>query len=196
MIGRSVGGFREGFMNCWMAPVIATEMWGISIEELYVRLKNGTVVSQMIGDFLLVKAACEDDDRSGGKGQPKRANREESRREDSAGKNLAREDLAREESAREKSLHDESICEEPVEAIAPGLGAEAVGEPIVTARERAALAMDFDGAAEMDPADGPVEELADEEISSISRPDISQWKRMRQAIGAKRRPPSMRAVPV
>jgi hypothetical protein len=44
-------------MSCWVVPIVAAEIWGISLEEVMQRINNGVVVSKREYGFLLVDTA-------------------------------------------------------------------------------------------------------------------------------------------
>ncbi len=44
-------------MSCWVVPIVAAEIWGISLSEVLSRITAGTVVSKMEYGFLLVDTA-------------------------------------------------------------------------------------------------------------------------------------------
>ena len=44
-------------MSCWVVPIVAAEIWGISLSEVLSRVHAGTVVSKMEYGFLLVDTA-------------------------------------------------------------------------------------------------------------------------------------------
>ncbi len=44
-------------MSCWVVPIVAAEIWGISLDEVMQRIQNGVVVSKREYGFLLVDTA-------------------------------------------------------------------------------------------------------------------------------------------
>ena len=44
-------------MSCWVAPSIAAELWGISVEQVLQRAREGTVASRTDVGFFLVDVA-------------------------------------------------------------------------------------------------------------------------------------------
>src|SRR5687767_9805480 len=44
-------------MSCWVVPIVAAEIWGISLNEVLARIAAGAVVSKMEYGFLLVDTA-------------------------------------------------------------------------------------------------------------------------------------------
>ena len=43
-------------MSSWVAPSVAAEMWGCSVDQVVAAAAEGTVVSMWDGDFLFVAA--------------------------------------------------------------------------------------------------------------------------------------------
>jgi hypothetical protein len=46
--------FKENWMPCWVAPAIAADMWGISVEQVMAGISNGAIPSRIDGSFLFV----------------------------------------------------------------------------------------------------------------------------------------------
>jgi hypothetical protein len=44
-------------MSCWVVPIVAAEIWGVSLNEVLQRIHNGAVISKMEYGFLLVDTA-------------------------------------------------------------------------------------------------------------------------------------------
>src|SRR6266436_4863869 len=44
-------------MSCWVVPIVAAEIWGISLDEVMQRIGSGVVVSKREYGFLLVDTA-------------------------------------------------------------------------------------------------------------------------------------------
>jgi hypothetical protein len=41
-------------MASWVAPAVAAELWGMSLEEVLIRVANGSIPSRMEGQFTFV----------------------------------------------------------------------------------------------------------------------------------------------
>jgi len=45
-------------MSSWVAPAVAAEIWGVSLEQVMEHIANGTIPSRMDGRFLFVDVAA------------------------------------------------------------------------------------------------------------------------------------------
>src|SRR5262245_40348102 len=44
-------------MSCWVAPSVAAELWGVSVEHVLAGIREGTIASQIENGFVCVDAA-------------------------------------------------------------------------------------------------------------------------------------------
>src|SRR4051812_23471691 len=47
----------SAFMSCWVAPILAAEIWGISVEQVMARVRDGEVATRNEGHFTFVDVA-------------------------------------------------------------------------------------------------------------------------------------------
>ena len=151
-------------MSCWVAPVVAAEMWHCSMEQVLEAVRNGSVPSRMEGGFLLVQVAM------AGNVEPVKPRR------------------------RPIPEAEPTLAPPPISAPPPMRPDDEIITPqeLAALEGRSSVhrhPADWDSS---DENEEPVGATADAESTEQARYDVSQWRTIRNETSRLRRPPGKR----